>query len=183
MDKFLDWLTTTFQQPLSLLFLALGAFLTFFGLSSAVNLGGANLTPDAHFRWLALAAGLAFCAVAVLFYYLPARGGARSQRKGEAEDITGRFSALLDKEGLVTSGTQKLILNIFATLPGNGLITQKDITEKIQKHIGKLEHASTDEIYYRLEQLRWMGFLTKRDSGPEYLYGLSAGYRRYLEGP
>jgi hypothetical protein len=180
MDKFLDWLSARFQQPLSLLFFLLGAFLILFGLSKEVKFGSGNATPDLGHQWLSLAVGLGFCGLAVLFYYLPAKKDLTSRRKGETEAITGTFSDLLDKEYLVTSATQRRILNLFETLSGSGVISQEELTATIQQKIGDLKNASVSEIYYRLEQLRWMGFVTKEDRGPQFLYRLSEAYRQYL---
>jgi hypothetical protein len=178
LDKIIEWLMAKFQQPLSLLFFVVGAMLIFFGLSTGFKIKGMDIAPNGH-PWLILSVGIAFCGLAVLIYYLPSRAGA-AQRRGEEEDITGSFVDLLDEPNLVTSEVQKRILNLFLTLPG-GLVRQEEITKLAQQKVDGLKNVSWSEIYYRLEQLRWMGFLTKRRNGPEYLYGLSSAYRRYLE--
>ena len=178
-DKFIEWVIARFQQPLSLLFFLLGALLIFFGLSTGFKTKAGDIIPNTH-QWVSLAVGLGFCALAILIYYLPPRAGDQAQREGEEEDITGSFADLLDERNLVTSAVQKRILNLFLALPG-GLVRQEDITKMIQAKVDDLKGVSWSEIYYRLEQLRWMGFLTKRRSGPEYLYGVSNAYRRYLD--
>ena len=177
MDKFFEWLSARFQQPLSLLFFALGTLLIFFGLSTGFQIRGETVSPDARYHWLALAFGAVSCGFAVLVYYLPIRTVIRP--KGEDEDVTAYLSKLLDGRNVVTSESQKRILNLFATLPGE--INQIEVTKRIQEKIGALKNVPGSEIYYRLEQLHWMGFLTKRESGKEYMYGMSNGYRRYLE--
>ena len=177
-DKFFEWLSARFQQPLSLLFFALGTLLIFFGLSTGFQIKGETVSPDARYHWLALAFGAASCGLAIVIYYLPTTR--TIVRQGEDEGGTSYFSKLLDERNVVTSESQKRILNLFATLPGE--INQIEVTKMIREKIDTLRNVPGSEIYYRLEQLHWMGFLAKRESGKEYMYGMSNGYRRYLDG-
>lgn len=182
MDKFLDWLSARFQQPLSLLFFLLGAFLIFFGLSSGVHWGSATSVPDPQHRWLNVIIGAICCAAAVVIYYLPSASKEHPPRKGEKGGTARRFSDLLKDEDLL-SPSQKEILNIFLTLSPGARISQTEITTRIQQKIDDLKTKSVSEIYYRLEQLCYMGFLTKLKSGREFLYAMSADYQDYLTKP
>jgi len=70
---------------------------------------------------------------------------------------------------------------ITETVPTGGLVSEQEIRRKLREKVERLKQSSDTEVYYRLEQLYWMGFLKKQPIGPgSLLYSLSEGYRQYL---
>jgi hypothetical protein len=84
------------------------------------------------------------------------------------DDLRKRFSARLDGIG----PTQRKVLQFLRDETGNG-------SDLLQSKIDGRFNLSGAEMYYRLEQLRLLGFIRKqRTSTREYAYGLTTDYRR-----
>ena len=185
MSESIKWLTAKFQQPLPLLFFALGAVLLLLGVTTGVDLPVLKkLTPEANHRWISLASGAGFLLLAVLLYYFPRKSisivSSGLDRESSA-DNTARFGRL--EQDYLISRTQQVILTIMVEIAGgDALVRVEEIRQKIRKNIDSLSGSSDPELYYRLEQLLWMGFLRKKTIGRDnHLYGVSDAYRKYLQ--
>jgi len=72
MGKFIEWVTSKFQHPLSLLFFLLGSLLLLLGITTGLEVPLLKqLTPDVHYRWVSLALGWGFVLLAIAVYYVP----------------------------------------------------------------------------------------------------------------
>ncbi len=185
MPEFIKWLTDKFKQPLPLLFFALGAVLLLLGVTTGLDLPVLRqLTPDVRYRWVSLASGAAFLLLAVFLYYFPPKPVSlvRPKLEGEAStDTIERFARLEQND--ITSPTQRRILALMLEAVSADQIRSADeIRKRIREKIDTLRKSSDAELYYRLEQLFWMGFLTKKTIGRDnFLYGVSGSYQQYLK--
>lgn len=184
MSDLVKWVTEKFGQPLPLLLFALGTVLLLLGVTTGVDLPVLKeLRPDVEHRWVALAFGALLLLSSVVLYYFPPSPVAivRPKAGGETADDTAEHFARLEQDPSA-SHTQEAILALMleSTRPEQ-LIRGEEIRRRIREKIGNLNKASDSELYYRLEQLFWMGFLVKQTIGRDHhLYGVSDGYRKYL---
>ena len=185
MSAIIKWITDKFQQPLPLLFFTLGAVLLLLGVTTGVDLPGLKkLTPEVNYRWTSLGLGSGFLLSAILLYYFPRKSVAivsSGLDHQTANHNTERFAHL--EQDYFTSRTQLRVLAIMVeTAGGDALVRLEEIRQKIRRNIESLSRSTDPELYYRLEQLLWMGFLNKKTLGPDnYLYGVSDAYRKYLQ--
>ena len=166
-----------FQHPLILLFATFGAFLILLGLAKTLDvpyLKGINIDPN--FQVAAMTIGFAFILLAVLIIYRPPRGWAvkdPASYKGDAgnskpveseilqtpsvngSDVLQEVPVDLTKPYIVRRGqlsrTQKQILGLMET--------EKKLPLRVIKKEFGFENSA--EVYYRLEQLRLLGFVEK----------------------
>jgi hypothetical protein len=175
MEKFTEWVTSKFQHPLGLLFFLLGALLILLGVTTGLELPVLQqLAPDVNYRWVSLALGVIFLLLATLIYYRPPR--ATKGIEPVPDELTRSFTAR--RAGLTGSQTRILV---FIEQEGfrQRFVSQDTIETKFDKY-GK------SEIFYRLEQLRFLGFLERQRVGRDesgydrFTYRLSAGYQKEL---
>ena len=184
MGKFIEWLTSKFQQPLSLLFFLLGALLILLGLTTGLEIPFLKrLTPEGDYRVITLALGCVFLGAAVILDRVASRPATvvRGRQDVAVEnDVVKRFSQLLQDISL--SPTQKSILSVMAeTVPAGGYKSESELRHVLRDRVERLRQSSDSELYYRLEQLYLLGFLTKRNISPErHIYSPSDDFRQFL---
>lgn len=169
MEKFTQWLTSKFQQPLSLLFFLVGVVLLVLGVSTGIEVPLLKqIAPDGNYRWVAISAGAVFVIVAILIYYFPPKS--KDEPKG-IQPIPGELTRSFAARIAGVSGKQKDILAFIARENFQGsAVSQDAIVREVQ--------LPETETYYRLEQLRLLGFIeTQRLDADRLAYRLSSAYR------
>lgn len=182
------WLTEKFQHPLVPLFFFMGALLVLLGVSNGIKLPWVDTTDlSASSRTAALVLGFLFCAFSVLLYYFPPRDlelqtfSPRNGNPGPLKADTVPAELLVDfpaRRALLSPNQEKLLKYLVYCCFPNKYIG----IDAIQLEFGQY---SLSETFYRLEQLRLLGFLETRQTvkgveGEEDDYGLSCAYRRAL---
>jgi hypothetical protein len=196
MNRIIDSIAARLQS-LTIILGILGAILIFLVTTSGVNLPVlAQLTPNQSTRWFAGVLGVALLAAAVYVQYRPP-----SPRSGGVEAAASQATALLPTEVTATfaeretnvSPRQREILDaIFYSTPGMDSIGQEEIEQQFPG-------IARTELYYRIEQLRLLGFVQRERAGytgegasriARYIYCLTAAYQeernkrqRYAQGP
>lgn len=159
------------RQPLSFLFFCLGTVLLLLGLTT----GFQSLAPEQNLRAVSIVLGSAALGAAVILYYF---GPARMQLVASPPATVGDRSVLV-RDNLTES--QQRLLSIVERLTAR----QIDV---LQEDVEKQFEASQSELYYRLEQLRLMGFIERNliagySQQPQYGYRLSDRYSQQLGRP
>lgn len=159
MKELLEWVRTRFQHPLILILFALGTVLLLMGVGQRLPWSEANaLVADEPFeRYGSLVIGGIFIVLAVVLMYRPPKGWMRDTRPAETlrdpVQATGPSplagEASLHNRRAALSGTQKRLL---AFIEGERTVFLDAIKEA--SGIG-----NDAELYYRLEQLRLLGFI------------------------
>jgi len=179
MEKIIDWLTEKFSSPLSLLFFVLGALLLLLGLSTGFEIPylEKHLSSANGYQGASLILGGVCLLLALFIYYKP------PQKKTQDKDISREMredefpSSFFARKDLVSK-------------------TQKKLLEYIEKHDSILfldlqnefNRLGMKELFYRLEQLRLMGFVEKDKIGnPDtktvgtQVYHLSEKYKKEIK--
>jgi len=176
MEKIIDWLTEKFSSPLSLLFFILGVLLLLLGLSKEIPFLEKSLSPAVEYRWVALIAGGISLSLALFIYYNPPKK--KSDNKEEVEHTIPNElpTSFFARKALVSK-------------------SQKDLLERIEKHgsilitdlQNEMGRMGSKELFYRLEQLRLMGFIERNKVGnpntnvQPQIYTLSEKYRTEIK--
>jgi hypothetical protein len=184
MSEFIKWVTAKFQQPLPLLFFALGAVLLLLGVTTGVDLPVIKkLTPDVNYRWISVALGAVFILLAIFLYYFPPKPVAIVRPKLEGEEAGNAMErfAILEQDSTTGPTQQRILAIMVETVCGDQLVRAEEIRQKLRQKIDSLSRSSDSELYYRMEQLLWMGFLSKKTIGRDnHLYGVSDAYQKYV---
>jgi hypothetical protein len=183
MSKFLDWVTSKFNHPLSLLFFLLGAVLVLLGLTTGLNIPGVQpLVSESNSRWAALILGIILLLASVLLYYRPPASTTVKPPAPEApvipEELKQNFAARMDS---LSDAQTELLAFIRREGAGRKFVSQDTVEARfIQK--------GQAELYYRLEHLRLLGFLDRQRFGKNeqgydrFAYRISDAYIKELGG-
>ena len=157
MEKILEAITQKFKNPLSLLFFLLGAILTLLGLVSSFELANGKIEPNPSYQGLSLILGIGCLLLAVLFYKKPTA----LVKKTEAEHtLPTELTYSFPERKLAISRTQCEILEFIERELAKIIGAEKFLyLGQIQE---KFEDISISELFYRLEQLRLLGFVNVR---------------------
>lgn len=188
MGKLLEWLTVKFHHPLVPLFFVLGALLLVVGLAQKVPWIG-EIFMDTEFRYVAVIMGTACLCISLFVYYKPpsrfdASGTGSGAASPPAPDAT-------TEQGHSTMPSE---WSLDWTIRRDHL---SDSQRRLLRHIEQEKSASfstlreqfvstpSKELFYRLEQLRLLGFLecTRLGQGNDaslLIYQLTEEYRRQL---
>ncbi len=181
MDKFIEWVTSKFQHPFSLLFFLLGAVLLLLGLTTGLNVPGLQqLVPDVNFRWIALVLGAILLLGSVLLYYRPPSPAkaapSNSAMPVTPEELRQSFAARVDA---LTEPQRQLLSFVRREGLGRRFVSQDTVEARFNQW-------SKAELYYRLEHLRLLGFLERQRIGTNeqgfdrFTYRISAAYQEEL---
>lgn len=180
MDKFLNWVSSKFHEPLSVIFCLAGMIFILLGIDGSLKVPVFDeITLRDNSQWISLIIGVTFCLLGVgifiYFYNLNSvdLNNNRFRKIPEIHEIIESNSYL--------SGTQKNILGIFHENLSNyeQTISEQQIRNKIKIKINHIQNSNDAEIYYRLEQMYWMGILEKHRVGHSNLYNFSEKYWKY----
>lgn len=154
MEKFVDWLAQKFSHPFSLLFFLLGAILVLLGLTTGFEIPILNqLAPAAEYQRISLVLGVACLLIAVLIYYKsPQR--IQTSNNPENDPTQDNLPSTLFARKVLLSETQRLILDYVELLKS---ISGKELESKFG--------IESEELFYRLEQLRLLGFIERGKIG------------------
>lgn len=173
------------QHPLSFLFFILGTLFCIVGLTD----GFQGIVVNQNFRLASLVIGGLCLLISAITYYLPPpnkkkSGSVVNSNSGDQvlepipEDLK---ISLSERRVNLASKRQGEILHFIQ------YTREKDSQGRVdQKTIANNFHTSDSEIYYRLEQLRLLGFLKKEAIGTfsngstRWGYSLSSEYRELL---
>jgi len=155
MDKVIEWLTQKFSHPLSLLFFLLGAILLLLGLTTGFEIPFLKqLAPALEYQGISLILGGICLLVSILIYYKPPKKKSPDDKLGSRKTGDELPASFFARKALI-SKTQKELLSFIEkkkSVPSSDIgITFKNIGEK--------------ELFYRLEQLRLLGFIEKKTIG------------------
>jgi DNA-binding HxlR family transcriptional regulator len=191
MEKFSEWITSKFRHPLSPMFFFLGIVLVIIGVSNGIKLpilSQVASTPE--LRWVNIILGVFCWIISIFIYYRPPQEEGKINEVNIIDDITDK---LLTNKNIIGDVPDELFMNMTArrALLGQvqGVILtflieecyrgNKIIQNKIEKRFPEI---NTNELVYRLEHLRLLGFLRRETAGEDdngkekYYYGLSEYY-------
>jgi len=177
MEKISEWLSNKFQHPLSLVFFLLGGLLILLGVSTGFDIPLLKkLAPDTNYRVACLAIGGVCCLVAIIVYYRPPKNESIRNSASLPDDLklnfTARRASLSEKQG-------RLLYLVEYEGHSGDYVSQDTLQEQFNEY-------SLGELFYRLEQLRLLGFLERqtvgqnKDHTDRYSYSLSTTYRLEL---
>lgn len=173
------------QHPLSFLFFILGTLLCIVGLTDGVQ----GVVVNQNFRLASLVIGGLSLLISAITYYLPPP----NKKKSGTEANSNFADKVLEPipEDLKISLSERRV-NLASKMQGEILhfiqyTMEKDSQGRVeQKTIANQFNKPDSEIYYRLEQLRLLGFLKKEAMGTfsngytRWGYSLSVEYRELL---
>ena len=168
--------TKKFHPPISLPTFFLGALLILVGLSAELNIWELKkIVPDPKFRLVSIIIGAVFAVSSIVMNLVLKNSESRPQvieSLNLPDELMRTFSGRLAS----ISSSQLKILNYikYRTSSPSSTLHEKEL----------YEHFNMDgsEMYYRLEQLRLLGIVTKIDTGGKgkNYYRLSDGYRKEI---
>ncbi len=180
MDKFLNWVSSKFHEPLSVIFCLAGMIFILLGIDGSLNVPVFDeITVRDNYQWISLFIGVAFSllGVGIFIYFYNLNSVAPKNNKfkkiPEIDEII--------ESDFYLSHTQKNVLGIFhENLSSDSqAISEEEIRNKIKRKINHIQSSNDAEIYYRLEQMCWMGILEKHRVGYINLYNFSKKYWKY----
>ena len=189
MEKMFEWIRTTFQHPAILLFIVVGVMFLTLGFVTDFSLPTSDQAfslKDERLRVPCIGLGILFIALAIILMYKPPAGwGGRGVSASGSKDLPVAPADMTD------------------THPGSGVPfharraslseTQKNILSMIEQE-RKLSFAviktemgfdNESELYYRLEQIRLLGFVEKEKlrqsaNSSVWIYQLAESYAELL---
>jgi len=91
MEKFSEWLSSKFENPLIPMFFFLGVLLLLLGVSNGLNLPILNqIVSDANFRWICLVLGVLCLVISIFIYYRLPKDSGRSNKKDFWQILLGK---------------------------------------------------------------------------------------------
>jgi hypothetical protein len=157
MEKILESITLKFKNPLSLLFFILGAILTLLGLVSNLEFSNGKIEPNPNYQVVSLILGAGCLLLAVLFYKHPS---ALVKKTNTEQTLPTELTFSFLERKLMISNKQREILEFVEIELAKIIDAEKYLyLNKIQE---KFEDIPLSELYYRLEQLRLLGFVDVR---------------------
>ena len=177
MDKLWEWVNNKFQHPLSLLFFLLGVLLILLGVSTGYDVPVLKkLSSDASYRFISFVTGVVCCAVSILIYYRPPKSLLIDKATPVPDELKSNYvvrrASLSERQGQLLS-----FLQLKTSL--------KQYLDEEQIGI-KFNRYSKTELFYRLEQLRLLGFLERQivgqnqDGTDRFAYRISVAYKKEL---
>ena len=154
MDKFLNWVSSKFHEPLSIIFCLAGMIFILLGIDGSLKVPVFDeITARDNSQWISLIIGVTFyllgVGIFIYFYNLNSvdSNNNKFRKIPEIDEII--------ESNLYLSGTQKNILGIFhQNLSSDGqTISEEEIRNKIKRRINHIQGSNDAEIYYRLEQM------------------------------
>lgn len=182
MVPILGFIEKHFRHPLVPIFLIFGAMLTLLGITSGVSLGGyGELETTGEFRYISIVMGFACITTAMIMYYNPV--GDSVDIKADVDDKTAEID-----NGLV--GIPSEIALPWSARRDYLTSSQRRILSLLeeinQTSLSAIMEAFPDsarkEMFYRLEQLRLLGFISydrlgdKTTDSENCFYCLSEAY-------
>lgn len=185
MDRLAESIATKLEA-LTVFLGGLGALLVLLGITNGFQVPGLKqLTPNDGSRWIAVLLGIVLIVLAIGIQYRPpqsiAPGTKVAQAGSEPDTIPDELrQSFADRETFLTT-RQRMILDF--------LYQETARSETIsQDHIeGSFAEIPVKELYFRLEQLRLLGFLQRQKAGfvvvetarrDRYAYRLSPSYEQ-----
>ncbi|GAB2197864.1 hypothetical protein [Sessilibacter sp. MAH4] len=166
MSEFIDKLLHSFHSPLSAILLVIGIALIFMGLTDGIPVNGEiTLSTQENFECASLAIGILAVGLSIVVYYKPpiimSHGGSHdrntaSQASETTQPLFSQIDAMapeltmswLQKRDFI-SGSQKKLLSFVETRNSVNYISLAQ----------EFSDIANSELYYRLEQLRLLGFI------------------------
>jgi hypothetical protein len=177
MKALTDWAAGFKGRPLSLFFLILGAVFALLAVTSGFALPVLKgIVAEPNYRLFALFLGLACLITGCALYYLP-----KGQMQGDwvPDDLTRSFVDRRDALG----EKQRVLLGI---LEDETTPTRQVLLEAIKEHFNRKsgDNHGAAEVYYRLEQLRLLGFVERQTvaAGGPHSYRVTPHYWQQLQG-
>jgi hypothetical protein len=181
MDRFWKWLTDKFQNPLSPLFFILGTLLLLLGISTGFSFpGGSQIASESSFRWTSIILGGIGISLAIVIYYRPPKAMKYSAASLGDVKLPEEFSLNYNGRRATLSESQGAILNYNINNGYNGDFTTLETFRK------KFREYSKGEMIYRLEHLRFLGFIERHkvgkdnDGNDRFSYRLTQEYQKEL---
>jgi hypothetical protein len=186
MEKFSEWLTTKFEHPLSPMFFFLGALLLLLGVSNGLKLPVIDqLASDANFRWVCLVLGVICFGLSIFIYYRPPKDSDKSKKKANdlIETLPEEWKMSFSGRRGALSANQDEILTYIIHNGYRGELIGQDVIQEIFMQYGG------NELLYRLEHLRLLGFLKRQKIGKDtngnerFVYALSPDFIKEIGDP
>ncbi|GAA6167111.1 hypothetical protein [Sessilibacter corallicola] len=186
MSDLLEKIMKAFHHPLAAMMFFVGVILTLMGLSDGIPLtDSTTIQTRENFRYLAVGLGVLALIVATVVYYKPPtyRPAPQPEEFEPTDDTTEKI--LHPANGgvaeLTMSWGQKR--NILSQTQRNLLayVEEKNSVSYVQL-LNNFSERTNNEMFYRLEQLRLLGFVVCEQIGNgasdanNILYSLSEGY-------
>ena len=168
--------TKKFHPPISLPTFLLGALLILVGLTAELNFWEfKRIVPDPKFRLVSIIIGAVFVITSIVMNLLYKSSETRSQileSLNLPDDLKHSYPGRLASIG----SNQLKILRYIQSRTSNPSTTLNE--KELYEHF----NMDGSEMYYRLEQLRLLGLITKVDMGGKgkNYYRLSNGYRKEI---
>ena len=184
MDKFFDWISSKFHEPLSVIFCLAGMIFILLGIDGSLKVPIFDeITVRENSQWISLIIGVTFCllGVVIFIYFYNINNNGNKKNNNEFRKTAKIKIDEIFKSNLYLSDTQKNILGIIHEniSRDDQTISEEEIRNKIKKKINHIQNSNNAEIYYRLEQLYWMGILEKHRVGYSNSYNFSKEYWEY----
>jgi len=155
MDKVIEWLTQKFSHPLTLLFFLLGVVLLLLGLTTGFEIPVLQqVAPALEYQGVSLVLGVICLMFSLVVYYKPPPKK-QSDYKSRNEKTTIELPVSFFARKALISKTQTELLH-FIENQKSTLISDIQII---------FTDIATKELFYRLEQLRLLGFIEKKTIG------------------
>lgn len=175
-EEFLNWCRNTFQHPIVFICIATGVLLIFIGVGGIGMVMDIEEQCDFQYKLVPLIAGIFLVLVAIFLTYNPPQAWIEFRQYKSMQKID-TFT-----ESINETKTEKSfeVLKISISKKQNKLlkyIEQQKTKVLITQIEQEFKPMKYNELYYRLEQLRLIGFISKGLVRKDYSYFLSDAYR------
>ncbi|TQV84297.1 hypothetical protein FKG94_06475 [Exilibacterium tricleocarpae] len=182
MEAILSFIEKHFRHPMVPLFFMLGAALSLLGITSGLPIEGyKELVTTNDFRYLSVALGVICIAIAIFIYYNPP-GAPAAGEGGPAANPAGDINSpiALPSELLLPWPARRDYLTQYQRRLLTYLEESGDI--RFSAILEAFPERASEELFYRLEQLRLLGFIVYEQIGAKkadpdaHCYRLSEAY-------
>lgn len=189
MEGMFEWIRTNFQHPAILMFIFIGVMLLTLGFVTDFSLPTTDQAfslKDEKFRIPCIGLGILFIALAIFLMYKPPAGWSKRKRQAPGgKNAAAMLNEMPDALSVPTESFHARRVSLSETQ--KSILSMIEQERRLAFYVIKTEMGfdNDSELYYRLEQIRLLGFVEKEKlresaSSSVWIYQLAGPYAELL---